>query len=185
MFAIDTGTHAVVQQWRLPNVANPSLGPYGTAQPLVASNGNVLLAVSGFLLQWNPVANTVAAVPLPPTFHLAATWRETARNKDNLPGYEPGPLRFTILRPAPSPRCEIFLASFSRCRRIPLVRSSLCWTTRTAWCCTTRSSIRSAAFLLASLTRAYCSVWTATNLRMADATEIPRFPENVPTLAYW
>ena len=32
-----------------------------------------------------------------------------------------GPLRFTILRPAPSPRCEIFLASFSRCRRIPLV----------------------------------------------------------------
>ena len=57
MFAINTNTYAVVQQWRLPNVANPSLGPYGTAQPLVASNGNVLLAVSGFLLQWNPVTD--------------------------------------------------------------------------------------------------------------------------------
>lgn len=110
MFAIDTGTHAVVQQWRLPNVANPSLGPYGTAQPLVASNGNVLLAVSGFLLQWNPVANTVAAVPLPPTFHLGYLARSGDGTKiivasDDEPGaaavYDPATGTITAMRNFP------------------------------------------------------------------------------------
>jgi len=71
IFAIDTNTHAVVQQWRLPNVANPLVGtPYGATQPLVTSNGNVLLAVNGILLQWNPVANTVSVITLPPSFDL-------------------------------------------------------------------------------------------------------------------
>ena len=110
MFAIDTGTHAVVQQWRLPNVANPSLGPYGTAQPLVASNGNVLLAVSGFLLQWNPVANTVAAIPLPPTFHLGYLARSGDGTKiivasDDEPGaaaiYDPATGTITAMRNFP------------------------------------------------------------------------------------
>jgi hypothetical protein len=81
MFAIDTTSHMVVQRWFLPASGSPALQAsstqqYGVIQPLVTSNGHLLLfgnqtyTSAAALLLWDPSANTIVPVTLPPTFHV-------------------------------------------------------------------------------------------------------------------
>jgi len=80
MFAIDTTTHAIAQQWMLPNISGFTVvqptpqQSYGTLQPVATSNGTVLLFANitgtgaDSIVQWNPTANTVTALALPANF---------------------------------------------------------------------------------------------------------------------
>ena len=78
MFAIDTTAHALVQQWTLPTVSGPLLSSpqegYGTLQPVVTSNGTVLLmgnitdTTGNEIIEWNPASNTVAPLTVTANF---------------------------------------------------------------------------------------------------------------------